>query len=291
MQHVAEYFYSILHKEVMKFLDYIKALKVPLYFTSISPVLIGWDIMHWKMSFIVALLFIVVITMQAALNISMDYFDNKNGRKLRNEDTFYPIGSYFIEKMGVNPEKLRYAFIILTVFAVITGLLTVYLTRNIYLLYLGLVAVFLSLLYVIPPFRLGSRGIGEIATFFSFGPFPMLGTVLALGGSIDKEYIFISVSLGLLASAIRFLHHIPEDKINGTRVKNFRPIYGFTTMGAAIILLPFKNLIIASVAIFFVSLLQVTFLPKNILKISRQTNITVGIHFLFSILVIISLFP
>ncbi len=270
----------------MSLVDYIKALKVPLYFTSIAPVLVGWSILHWKAAYVIALLFTVVVTMQAALNISMDYFDNRNGRKLKNADTFYPIGSYFIERMGVNPEKLRKAFLILTLVAVVTGLFTVYITRNLVLLYLGLVAVFLSLLYVIPPFKLGARGVGEIATFFSFGPFPLIGTIIALGGTANKEYIFISVSLGLLASAIRFLHHIPEDRINGTRVKNFRIIYGVMTMGAAVILLPFKQMIIPSLALFFLALVQISFLPRNIIKISRQTNITVGLHFLFTVLVL-----
>jgi 1,4-dihydroxy-2-naphthoate octaprenyltransferase len=273
----------------MSLLDYVKALKVPLYFTSIAPVLLGWAIMHWKITFIIALLFIVVVTMQAALNISMDYFDNMNGRKLKNADTFYPIGSYFIEKMGFKPEKLRKSFVILTTIAVITGLFTVYITRNIVLLYLGLTAVFLSLLYVIPPFKLGARGIGEIATFFSFGPFPLLGTVIALGGTMNREYIFLSVSLGLLASAIRFLHHIPEDRIDGNRVKNFRTIYGFMTLGAAVILLPFRVMIIPSMVLFFLALIQISFLPRNIIKISRQTNIIVGLHFLFTLLVIAAL--
>lgn len=273
----------------MSLLDYIKALKIPLYFTSIAPVIIGWSIMHWRISYIIPLLLVVVVTMQAALNISMDYFDHRNGRKLRNEDTLFPIGSYFIEKMGVKPETLRKAFIILTVVAVITGLFTVYITGYIELLYLGIIAVFLSLLYVIPPFKLGARGIGEIATFFSFGPFPLLGTVIALGGNISSEYILISISIGLLASAIRFLHHIPEDRINGFRVRNFRYIYGIMTMGASVLLAPFRPMIFPAISIFFLSLLQVTFLPRNILKISRQTNITVGIHFLFTVLVILSL--
>lgn len=273
----------------MKLLDFAKGLKAPIYFTSIAPVLLGWAFSHFRYSYILVMLFVVTVTMQAALNLAMDYFDHQNSRPLRNEDTLFPLGSYFIEKLGVQPKYLKYSFFIMLVISIVTGLTVVYITRNLILLYLGLTAVFLSILYVVPPIKLGARGVGEIATFFSFGPFPVLGTILALGFHVSMESISVAIALGLLASGIRYLHHLPEDKQGGVRMRNFRIIYPVFLLASALIISPFRQLIIPALSVFTVSLVHVVFLPKGALDISRQTNIIVGIHALFTFLVIILL--
>lgn len=273
----------------MKFLDLLKGLKVPIYFTSISPVLIGWAFSDYHISYLVIMLLVVTVTMQGALNLAMDYFDHINSKPLRNEDTLFPLGSYFIEKLGIPPQRLKYSFFVLLAVSVTAGLTVICLTRNLLLLYLGLTAVFLSVLYVAPPIKLGSRGVGEIATFFDFGPFPVLGTIVALGFSLNLESISVAIGLGLLASAIRYLHHLPEDKPDGVRIKKFRIVYPIMLLSASLIISPFKFLSVPSVGVFVVSLIQVTFLPRNVLKISRQTNITVSIHALFTLLIILSL--
>ena len=91
-------------------LDIAKGLKMPLYFTSFSPILVVWSYNDFRNPLLFVLLVGVVVFMQAALNLSMDFFDNKSGRILRNEDTLFPIGSYLIERMGVKPETVRSLF-------------------------------------------------------------------------------------------------------------------------------------------------------------------------------------
>ncbi len=274
----------------MRLLDYIKGLKVPLYFTSIGTVLLGWALTGFQAKAIVILILLVVVSMQAALNTSMDYFDNLNGRKLRNDDTLFPLGSFFVEKLQVNPRHLLIAFIVLTIIAVSLGLIVVFITRNLWLLVLGLTAVFLSLLYVLPPVRLGSRGVGEIATFFSFGPFPLLGTIIALGKEVTFQTVLISITMGLLASSIRFLHHSPEDKIGGFRQTNFLAIYvSFTFIGLAAALFV-RGLLIPSLVSIFVALVQVYYLPSDNLRASRRTNGAVTIQLLFTLLALLFIY-
>lgn len=273
----------------MKPLDFIKGLKAPIYFTSISPVLLGWALSGYKFSFYVLALLLVTVTMQAALNLGMDYFDHVNSRPLRNEDTLFPLGSYFIEKLSVKPRHLRSSFFVMLTISVITGLTIVYLTRNLLLLYLGLTAVFLSLLYVVPPIKLGARGVGEIATFFDFGPFPVLGTILVLGYPLTAESVSVSVALGLLASAIRYLHHLPEDGPRGVRARNFRIIYPVMLLSAIFVISPFKALTVTTFVVFIMALIQIAFLPKEPIKISRQTNVIVSIHAAFTALILIAL--
>lgn len=273
----------------MKAWDFIKGLKAPIYFTSISPVLIGWAFSDFKLSYLVPLLLVVTISMQAGMNLAMDYFDHLNSRPLRNDDTVYPLGSYFIEKLGVNPKTIRYGFLAMMTTAVVVGLLVVYLTRSILLLSLGLTAVFLSLLYVIPPIKLGARGIGEIATFFSFGPFPVLGTIIALGFIVTPISILVSLSLGLLASSIRYLHHLPEDREGGRRVRLFKIVYPVMIITASIMISVERSFETASVVVFVASLIHIFFLPRSEIKIARQTNYSVALHFLFTVAVIVTL--
>jgi 1,4-dihydroxy-2-naphthoate octaprenyltransferase len=274
---------------IMNVWDFVKGLKAPIYFTSISPVLIGWAFSQFRLSYLVLLLLVVTVSMQAGMNLGMDYFDHLNSRPLRNDDTLFPLGSFFIERLNVRPAILRSSFFVLIAVATAVGLLVVFLTKSFLLLYLGLGAVFLSLLYVIPPIKLGARGIGEIATFFSFGPFPVIGTIIALNAQITLESIFVSIGLGLLASSIRYLHHLPEDREGGTRVRHFRTVYPIMIVTASIMISAFRTMEIASVIVFIASLAHLVFLPRTPLKISRQTNIIVGIHFLFTLAVILSL--
>ena len=273
----------------MKVWDFIKGLKAPIYFTSISPVLIGWAFAHFRLSYLVPLLLVVTVSMQAGMNLAMDFFDHANSRPLRNEDTLFPLGSYFIEKLGVSPDTLKFSFLSMISLAVVVGLTVVYLTRSIALLSLGLTAVFLSLLYVVPPIKLGARGIGEIATFFSFGPFPVLGTIIALNHPITLEEVLVSLSLGLLASSIRYLHHLPEDRDDGRRQRNFRIVYPIMLLTPSFMISVSRDTLFAAILVFIASLIHVVFLPKSPLKISRQTNYSVAIHFLFTILVILSI--
>ncbi|MEM0141159.1 MAG: prenyltransferase [Thermoplasmatales archaeon] len=273
----------------MNTIDFLKALKAPLYFTSISPVLIGWAFSSFRLSYLVLLLLLVTVSMQAGMNLAMDFFDHENGRPLRNEDTFFPIGSLFIEKFHARPERIRASFLTMMAVAVIAGLVVVFITRNLILLYLGLSAVFLSLLYVIPPVKLGARGVGEISTFFSFGPFTVLGTIIAIGGRVSIEAVLVSIGLGLLASAIRYLHHLPEDNPNGRRVKYFKVVYPILVIGAPIMISVFRNVEIPALIVLIGSLIHVAYLPRQPIPISRKTNVSVLIHFSFTILVIIFL--
>ncbi len=274
----------------MKASDLIKGLKAPIYFTSISPILIGWALSQFRTSYLVLMLLVVTVSMQAGMNLAMDFFDHSSGRFLRNEDTLFPLGSYFIEKMGVNPKLIRFTFILMISIAVVVGLLVVYLTGSLLLLGLGLTAVFLSLLYVLPPIRLGTRGIGEISTFFSFGPFPVLGTIIALNQSISLTDVLVSLSLGVLASSIRYLHHLPEDREGGRRIRHFRTVYPIMLVTASIMISVSDNLVIAAIIVFIASLVHVVYLPRSPLKIARQTNYSVAIHFLFTVLIIVSVF-
>jgi len=265
-----------------------KALKLPLYFTSFSPVMIAWFYLHFSMPYIFILLVVVVVSMQAALNLAMDFTDHESGRRLRNEDTLFPIGSYLIESMGVKESTVKAFFLLSLVVSLATGISIVVITDKYILLLFGVLAVVISLMYALPPFKLNSRGIGEISTFFSFGPLSLLGSIVALSGNINLQLILISILLGLLASAMRYLHHLPEDRSYGNRVRYFRPAYAVILISGFLINAAYPYTFLFLLPALAVSVVHLLSLKKGVLQISRQTNVIVAIEIITSLLLAIS---
>src|SRR5206468_12244921 len=90
------------------------------------------------------------------------------------------------------------------------GLLLVALSRNPLLLGFGLAGALLAWSYSSPPLQLSYRGIGELSTFFAFGPVMTVGATVAFGGAGLRESAFASVVLGFLAAAISFARYFPN---------------------------------------------------------------------------------
>lgn len=267
-----------------------KGLKLPLYFTSFSPVLVVWSYNGFRNPVMFVLLVAVVMLMQAALNLSMDFFDHNSGRVLRNEDTTFPIGSYLIERSGVKPETVRMYFIICAILSISVGLFIVFYYHKYTLLIIGVLAVAVSLMYVLPPFRFNSRGFGEVSTFMSFGIFSVIGSAIAFGDQVTFQIVIISILLGLLASAIRYLHHLPEDKQDGVRVRRFRPIYAAVLFPGFAIQAFFPREFLLLLIPIAISVFHFLSLKKDTIGISRMTNQIVLVQVLSAIL-LASYFP
>ncbi len=271
---------------MIKFNDVAKGLKLPLYFTSISPILIAWSFNLFKNYFLFILMVVIVFFMQAALNLSMDYFDNLNNLGVKNKDTLFPVGPYLIKNMNVKPEYLKKAFLISLIISIIAGIFLIIFTGKYILILIGFLAVFVSLIYVLPPFKLDARGLGEISTFFSFGIFSLIGAFIVFSEIINIKIILIAILLGFLASAIRFLHHITEDKKESNRVKNFKLIYVLILFSGFIIQLYNIKLFIFLIPAIIISILHFITIKGNQLKISRKTNEIVIIQIISTILII-----
>ena len=265
-------------------LNIAKGLKMPLYFTSFSPILVVWSYNGFRNPLLFVLLVGVVVFMQAALNLSMDFFDNRSGRILRNEDTLFPIGSYLIERMGVKPESVRALFGICALISIAIGLFIVFYYRRYEVLIIGILAVVVSLMYVLPPFRFNSRGFGEISTFMSFGFFSVVGSIMAFGAQVTTQMFLISLLLGLLASAIRYLHHLPEDNPNGNRVLHFSLIYFFVLFSGFALQAFYPLEFVLLLPSLAISVYHFLTLKKDVMGISRMTNQIVAIQVITAVL-------
>ncbi|MEM4084309.1 MAG: hypothetical protein QW752_04625, partial [Thermoplasmata archaeon] len=114
-------------------------------------------------------------------------------------------------------------------------------------------------------------------------------TVMAVAESGDiLGFIKLKDILGFFASAIRYLHHIPEDDPNSFRVKNFKLIYSLIiVLGILLpILFGFLLLIILIVPVIW----HIIKLPEDIESISQKTYQIVLLHILGTLLIIIQLY-
>jgi 1,4-dihydroxy-2-naphthoate octaprenyltransferase len=261
-----------------------KGLKLPLYFTSFSPVLVVWAYAGFRNTVMFVLLVAVVMLMQAALNLSMDFFDHNSGRVLRNEDTIFPIGSYLIERSGVKPGTVRIYFVISAILSISVGLFIVFFYHKYSDLIIGVLAVIVSLMYVLPPFRFNSRGFGELSTFLSFGIFTVSGSAIAFGVPVTLQFVLVALLLGFLASAIRYLHHLPEDRPDSVRVKKFSMIYALVLFPGLAIQAFFPREFLFLLIPIAVSIYHFATLKKDVIGISRMTNQIVLIQVLSAIL-------
>ena len=80
------------------------------------------------------------------------------------------------------------------------------------LLLLGALAALISILYAAPPFKLASRGLGELAVFAVYGPGIMLGTVLLLRGDVTVEAMVVSIALGFLIANVLLINEVPDER-------------------------------------------------------------------------------
>ncbi|WP_337860530.1 prenyltransferase [Ferroplasma sp.] len=269
------------------FSDYVKGLKLPLYFTSVSPVIFIWAYNNFKNLFYFVFLIAIVLSMQLALNLAMDFYDYQHGIKVVNGNTLFPVGPYLVYKMHVDQKNIRKTFIISALISIILGLYIIALSRDYSLIVIGILAVFVSLIYVLPPFRLDTRGFGEFSTFLSFGPFILIGSAILFNIKVTYFLISISILFGLLASAIRFLHHITEDNPDGLRVKNFKKIYAFILLAGFIIQLYNPLLFLYMVLPLGISIIHIVLLKNDVLKIAAKTWEIVTIQIITTLMVIL----
>jgi 1,4-dihydroxy-2-naphthoate polyprenyltransferase len=84
----------------------------------------------------------------------------------------------------------------------------------------GLIGVFCSVFYTLPPIRFGYRGLGELGLLINFGPVIGLGAYYIQAGTLDVEPLMVSLVLGMMMWSMIIINEIPdyeEDKRGGKR--------------------------------------------------------------------------
>ncbi len=257
----------------------INSMKIPLYLVSVVPLLFSWVNSEFSRLPVFGLSMIFVLFSQFLMNAEMDRLDKNYGRRGIRCGSIMPVGPCLFDCLDL--KSIRKAEIVSLMIVGFTSALVIIITKLIFLIIIGLFAIILMFAYLYPPVELYMRGIGEISTFFDFGPLLLLGSYYAFTGSIAYSLIPLSIGFGLIASAIRYSHHIIEEPAKSIRKRAYAPLF-FTmiVISAIIISWPLSlSHIILIVLSFFVGLL-----PLKIKDNQRVSAIAIAFLVIFSIL-------
>jgi 1,4-dihydroxy-2-naphthoate octaprenyltransferase len=112
---------------------------------------------------------LLALLAHAGVNVLNDYYDHLNGTDACNQDRLFPYtgGSRFIQNSIFTPRQTL-AFGLALFAAVIAGGLWLIDHSGAGLFWIGLAGLFIGWAYSAPPFKLNSRGLGELCVMFGF---------------------------------------------------------------------------------------------------------------------------
>ncbi len=187
---------AILKNEILQFPKrirfWLKVTRIDLVLVGLLPVLATLAYLKRFQSSISFALLGLVFCFLVSFNLFNDYYDSFS-------DEYNPFGGTLHGGSGAiqNDLVIRGQIFVLAFFFATVGtifaLLLLYVNWNPILLLLGLVVVFLGFSFSAPPFKLSSRGFGEIITGLEFGVLPIIGTYLFLTGNLAIPSILIMI--------------------------------------------------------------------------------------------------
>lgn len=188
----------------------------PIFFpASVLPVLLGsaWGVRESTQLDFVALMLAVlaVVLLHAGGNVINDVADEDNGADRHNDRFIYPHtgGSRFIQSGIMSAQAMRNWGIGLLLGAMLVGLILVVL-RGVPVLWFGLSGIALGVMYSLAPFKLGSRGIGELAVALAFGVLPIVGSAWLQGAAFSGLLLLFTVPVSLWVTAILLINEVPD---------------------------------------------------------------------------------
>jgi 1,4-dihydroxy-2-naphthoate octaprenyltransferase len=203
----------------------VRIVRAPFLTAVVVPVLLGASVawsrgqFHWGFF---ALTFVGAVCLQAASNMSNDYFDHLAGTDENNRElTPFSGGSRVIQDGTFGA---RQVLIVSTILYLVGAAIGVYLAvvRGWPVLWLGLIGAFLAFFHNAPPFRLYylAPGLGELAVGLGFGPVTVLGATYVQTRQLDLGALWASIPVGLLIAAVLYINEFPDyqaDKAAGKK--------------------------------------------------------------------------
>lgn len=146
----------------------------------------------------------------AGVNVLNDYYDALNGTDAQNTERIFPFtgGSRFIQNGVLTLSQTRsYGFALL--FCVVLAGLWLMLRSDPQLLYIGLMGLFVGWAYSAPPFRLNSRGVGELCVAAGF-LLIVVGTDFVQRKGFSAAPFAAGLSYALLVTNLLYINQFPD---------------------------------------------------------------------------------
>lgn len=157
---------------------------------------------------VVTLLFALLA--HAGVNVLNDYYDALNGTDDCNVERIFPFtgGSRFIQN-GVltRTQTARFGFALMGGVA-LAGLWLMEVSAP-QLIYIGLAGLFIGWAYSAPPFKLNSRGVGELCVAAGF-LLITVGTDFVMRGNFALEPVWAGMSYALLVANLLYINQFPD---------------------------------------------------------------------------------
>jgi 1,4-dihydroxy-2-naphthoate octaprenyltransferase len=171
---------------------------------------LAWQILGQFQVVLFLLTLVGAVFVHLATNMLNDNFDFRSGNDLqvRHQNPFAGGGRVLTQGVLNVNAHLSVALGFLVAASAI-GLYLV-LQVGLTLLWIGLAGVAVALFYVGPPLRLAYYGVGELLVGLSFGPLLVLGTYFVQTQRLDSGPFLLSISLGLLVTAILWINEFPD---------------------------------------------------------------------------------
>ncbi len=163
---------------------------------------------------------LLALLVHAAVNVLNDYFDALNGNDAINSERLFPFtgGSRFIQNRVITAKQMAYFGYLLLFVAIAGGLLLTWHVGS-GLLAIGAVGIFVGWAYSAAPFRLNSRGLGELCVLLGFLGIVM-GADFALRQVFSCQAIIVGLPYALLVTNLLYINQFPDikaDKVAGKR--------------------------------------------------------------------------
>jgi 1,4-dihydroxy-2-naphthoate octaprenyltransferase len=192
--------------------SYIKSLRAPFLAGSIVPVLIGAATAFSAGSFSLSFLLITaggVAALHLAANLLNDYYDAGGSDPINIRFTPFSGGSRVIQNGEVSRWAVLAMAIVFFILGIMAGIWLVSEGRPLVII-IGLLGLFAGWAYSAPPFKLMSRGWGEIVIFFAFGPLVTLGTHYVITGSLSSTAFMMGIPQGFFIAAVIWINQFPD---------------------------------------------------------------------------------
>jgi 1,4-dihydroxy-2-naphthoate octaprenyltransferase len=185
---------------------------------AVSPVVVGTGIAIAADSFLperALLALVVAVGLQVGVNYANDYSDGIRGT----DDA--RVGPIRLVGQGLaSPAAVRAGALVSFLIAALAGLLLVVLTREWWLIAVGVLSIAAAWLYTGGPRPYGYLGLGEVFVLVFFGVVPVMGTAYVQTLELTAPALLAGLSVGLFACAVLItnnLRDIPGDTSSGKR--------------------------------------------------------------------------